>query len=152
MMADSFYDSSIPFAFAENKLFREFLLFVAPNFRPPSEEKVGNELLTSSYNKLKAQVDDVLVKEKSVVLGIDGSSDGCSDPITHIVNITPTRVFLHEEIIYTEKAHTSENILSDLNKAKEELNTLGVVVVGMLLENILSSDILFISLFLRLYK
>lgn len=100
LLAYSFYDGALPLSFVENVEFLKFLNFVCPLFVPPNRKKLAGVLLENSYLQVKGEVEKELQQAKQVplfiymskpkvTLGIDGSSDGSSDPISHIVAMLP---------------------------------------------------------------
>jgi len=90
LLARAIYNAAIPFSFVENQWFKDFLNLAAPNFEPPSEFQIGGLLLNTTFEDVKKDVDTALTESQRVTLLIDGSSDGCSDPITHVVAVTST--------------------------------------------------------------
>lgn len=61
--------------------------------------------------------------------------DGSSDPIVHIVAMTPSNILLLEETLYCDQPHTSNNLLQDLNEKTKELQDIGAKVIGCISDN-----------------
>jgi hypothetical protein len=98
------------------------LSFVAPGFQLASRKAIGGTLLNSSYERTLSQVNKTLQAERVVTLGCDGSSDGCQDPITHVVALTRNcPPFLLREVIHLEEEHSAHNITLELDKDVAEL-------------------------------
>jgi hypothetical protein len=135
LLANSIFNGAIPFAFVENTAFLQFLHIVAPQFVPPSAKHVGGPLLNNKYNTVQEEVTVVLKAAEGVTLFIDGSSNGCQDPITHVVaSADNTPIFL-KEVLHLDEAHTSERMLEIASECVSELATIGVETRGLITDN-----------------
>lgn len=99
------------------------MAFISPGFKPVSRQTLSKSLLESTYTKTLAAVTLKLQEQKAVTLGCDGSSDGCQDPITHIVAVTKgCPPFLLREVSHYTEDHSSANILITLDEDVKYLN------------------------------
>lgn len=75
--------------------------------------------------------------EKNVVLCVDGSQDGCKDPITHIMAQIPGYFvsFLLKEIKHGVEKHSSENILREVDSCVDQLKQQNISTVGLISDN-----------------
>ena len=73
---------------------------------------------------------------KRVALTIDGSEDGCRDPISNVMAILPDcSALLLKQIAHTTEVHSTENILREINTCTAELAAIGVSVRGVTSDN-----------------
>ena len=80
---------------------------------------------------------------KRVALTIDGSEDGCRDPISNVMAILPDcSALLLKQIAHTTEVHSTENILREINTCTAELAAIGVSVRGVTSDNLLKSRFL----------
>jgi nucleoside diphosphate kinase len=129
LIGELIYQEALPFALVESVSFQKVIAFFAPGFRVPSRQTMSGSSLQASYATTKAEVDKKLQEQKVVTLGCDGSSDGCQDPITHIIAITGDQTtFLLREVAHLEEEHSAENITLELDKDIASLATVSTLV------------------------
>ena len=125
LLGDVIFHHALPFALVESEKFAKFLAFVSPGFKFVSEETIAGPVLDKAHAKTVLQVTKKLQEQGSVTLGCDGSSDGCSDPITHVVALTrDCPPFLLREVPHLEEKHSVKNILKLLD---EDVKSLEIV-------------------------
>lgn len=74
-------------------------------------------MLDEVYQDVKQEVQKKLQEEQKVTLGCDGSSDGCQEPITHIVALTSNYPpFLVREVVHRDEEHSASNILGIIDE------------------------------------
>jgi hypothetical protein len=73
-------------------------------------------LLLAAYANTKTEMIAELQKQKECTLFIDGSADGCQDPITHIVAAVANKPpFFIKEIPHLHEPHNVENTMKIVN-------------------------------------
>jgi hypothetical protein len=116
LLAAAIYHDVLPFTTPESVYFKRFIDFIAPGFQLASRQAVAGSLLDSIYAETQKEVVLKLQEEKKVTLGCDGSSDGCQEPITHVIAITKScQPFLLREVVHRDEEHSASNILTLLD-------------------------------------
>eukprot|EP01127_Copromyxa_protea_P013968 TRINITY_DN381_c0_g1_i18.p1 TRINITY_DN381_c0_g1~~TRINITY_DN381_c0_g1_i18.p1 ORF type:complete len:373 (-),score=46.18 TRINITY_DN381_c0_g1_i18:722-1840(-) len=137
LLANLIYNHCLPFALVDAPEFIEFVSYLSDGqFKPTTRQTLAVPTLEKIYQNTKAEVEAKLIAEKVVTLGCDGSSDGCQDPITHIIAITSDYTpFLLQEVLHNEEAHTSDLILEEIDGVVSSLSKIGVKVRGIISYN-----------------
>jgi hypothetical protein len=116
LLAEAIYYDALPFSIAESVYFKKFIDFITPGFQLSCRQTIAGSLLNSIYEETEKEVTLKLQEEQKVTLGCDGSSDGCQEPITHVIAITKTCLpLLLREVIHLDEEHSASNILTILD-------------------------------------
>lgn len=84
LLSQCLYSSDLPFQFTESPSFQKFCASLNPDFVPPTRQSMGEGYLKKEHDRLEETILKRL-KNTQVTLVPDGSTDGCQEPITHIM-------------------------------------------------------------------
>ena len=82
---------------------------------------LNKEAAAKDVKLVKKCVEQILRALKSVTIGLDGSSDGCGNPIEHVMAMKGEHQFLLEEIHMHSKQKNAINLLTELKGFKKYL-------------------------------
>jgi hypothetical protein len=110
-IAKCFYDSGIPFYFADNHAFRAAIKLLRPSYAPPSAKLIANGLLKQAHTKLASEVDEILNNSKYISIVSDGWSNQRTEHMVNYVAVTPKlKPILIDAVETGETSQTGEAI------------------------------------------
>jgi len=87
LLAEFLYEAALPFSVTSHPAFLKWITKVNKDYTPANRASIAGEHLDRVYNETKAAVEHC-VKNSSVVLGVDQSTDGAHEPVAHVTVVT----------------------------------------------------------------
>lgn len=110
-IAKCFYDTGVPFYFADRHAFRAAIKLLRPSYEPPSSKLIANGLLKQAYTKLEFEVEDILKNSRYISLVTDGRSNQRAEHMVNYVAVTPKlKPILVDAVETGETSQTGEAI------------------------------------------
>eukprot|EP01127_Copromyxa_protea_P010323 TRINITY_DN2511_c0_g1_i5.p1 TRINITY_DN2511_c0_g1~~TRINITY_DN2511_c0_g1_i5.p1 ORF type:complete len:594 (-),score=80.92 TRINITY_DN2511_c0_g1_i5:2252-4033(-) len=135
LLSQALFDHDIPWKFVESSGFKNFIAKLNPCFTPQTRHSLSEVYLDKEYQRLQ----DLIAQETKgdlVTLIPDGSTDGCQEPITHIMAVGSNNIpYLHKVLIHTTEKHTTENLVDKMVECVNELEEANVGVKGIISDN-----------------
>eukprot|EP01083_Nonionella_stella_P177411 623451_1 len=115
---------SLPLTIVNSDEFIRFCQGLNESWPVPNYDNVSNELLDEFYELCEGHVNDILKSWPSCTFGLDGSDDGCSDPIEHVLAMRGKIAFLLDEYQMYNTEKSADNLKKLLDKALQRLDAL----------------------------
>lgn len=135
LLSQCLYSSDLPFQFTESPSFQKFCASLNPDFVPPTRQSMGEGYLKKEHDRLEETILKRL-KNTQVTLVPDGSTDGCQEPITHIMALDYDNLpFLLKVINHGTEEHTSEHLVTHIVECIRWLEERQIGVKGIISDN-----------------
>jgi hypothetical protein len=116
-VAKCFYDTGIPFNFADSHAFKNLVKLLRPSYEPPSANVIANGLLKRAHDKLDSQVDEVLKNSRYISLVSDGWSNSRTEHMVNYVAVTPRlKPILIDAVETGETSQSGEEIAAGIER------------------------------------
>ena len=141
-LATFFFANNIPFRVVEDTFFTDFVKLLRPGYKPPTRQKLSEELLESIHDDMTEKMKET-IQGNSVTLSVDAWSDVNNTPILASSVVYKKDVIVIDATETTGVPHTAENLIdfveNQVQVAQEKFN---VKVVGLvILQNLRKTEV-----------
>lgn len=111
-----------PLSLLEHPLWIKALQNLKPDYEPPTRRILASSLLTSEYEKTKAEIMEKINNATVLHLAIDGWSNLRNESIMNIIIYTP-KPFFYKFIDTKTNRHTAEYVCEQVSEVLEEIGS-----------------------------